>query len=181
MKKLALALVIVFALSSVSFGALRAGKFGIEFENLLVADPLDYNNGWYTAMPALFYQFTEDFSGAIGLLYGNDPDPSGYTDSSTMVKLKGTWNLGSGKTVPHLAAELGLESFTDGSDSDYSYTWLQVALIYGVEALVLPGLSITLDARVLDYANQDENGVGDSEIAILSGATLGIRWYLAGI
>ncbi|MCX5726244.1 MAG: hypothetical protein NT030_03515 [Candidatus Saganbacteria bacterium] len=177
MKKLALALVIVFALSSVSFGALRAGKIGIEFENLLISDPLEYNQAYLTAMPALFYQFTEDLSAAIGLVYGNDPSGAGETDLA--VKLKGTWNLGSGKTVPHLAGEIGYQSYQPGSGD--GETCLQLAILYGVEALWLPGLSITLDARLIDYGSYDESGTSDTQTALLSGATLGIRWYLAGI
>lgn len=180
MKKLALALVIVFALSSVSFAALRAGKIGIEFENLIIADPLNYNNAGLTAMPALFYQFTEDLSGAIGLVYANNPPIGGGTaDTDLAIKLKGTWNLASGKTVPHLAAEIGYESLTPGSGD--GTTTMQLAIIYGVEALWLPGLSIVLDARLLDYQSVDHSGTSDSQTALLSGATLGIRWYLAGI
>lgn len=182
LKKIALALVLVFAISSVSFAGLRIGKLGIEYENLLIGNPIGANNATLTQIPGLFYQFTEDLSGTIGLIYssgtnGTDPDKS---DTNLGLKLKGIWNLGSGKTVPHLGAELGYLAATNGEDDDKSSTKLQLAILYGVEVLWLPSCSILLDVRILDYVTSKKKGddKASSTLAILSGTTLGIRWYI---
>ena len=184
MKRIALALAIVFCLSSVAFGALRAGSVGIEFENLLIGNPLSglsgpYNTAGLTAMPALFYQFTEDVSGSVGFIYVSDPIPAtDDTDTYMGLKLKGLWNLGSGKTVPHVGAEIGYESYTDASTPANDFTLMQLAILYGVEAMWLPGLSVMLDARLLDYQGKDVSGTSDTQLVLLSGATFGIRWYM---
>lgn len=180
MKKIALALAIVLCFSSVAFGAL-AGKFGAEASNLIVANPLGFivcGKGMF------FYQFTEDVSGGVGIINVNDPIPGADTDTVLGLQIKGQFNLGRGKTIPHLGVELDYVSadISGSSSPDDTYTILNLAIMYGVEVMWIPDLSILLDARVLEYGSMDGVFLGattqDSHVALLSGGTLGIRWYI---
>lgn len=186
MKKIALALLIVFSISSVAFGALRAGKIGLEVGNLIIGNPLTgpagpYNTAVGNAM--LFYNFTEEISGGIGIIYVSDPENNIVedTDTSLGVILKGLWNLGSGKTVPHIGIEIDYINLELPSMMS-SGTSTSLAILFGVESMWLPGLSVLLDARLLDYQTVELTGgvLPDpgSQLTLLSGATLSIRWYI---
>jgi len=185
MKKIALALLIVFSISSVAFGITRAGRFGLEGSYFLITSPLWLNQ--YRASGAigcggLFYNFTEDLSMSLGAIYAADPRDimTQATDSAIGIILKGLWNLGRGDTVPHL----GIEAWYLNRDLPSIYSSVSVfnlALLYGVEAMLLPDFSVMLDARLIDYQTMNPKGnIMDhgSQLILISGATLSFRWYI---
>ena len=180
MKKITLALLIVFCLSSLAF-ATKAGRVGIEASNLIIGNPLGYLTG---GKGMLFYQFTNDISAGIGLISSNDPTGSNDTDSYLGLQLKGQWNLGKGKIIPHVGAEIDYVSGdTPGGAWLTSFSFINLALTYGYEVMWLPGLSIVGDVRVLEYSSLDGTNIFDDQetdtsLSLITGTTLGIRWYI---
>jgi hypothetical protein len=183
MKKVfVLTLILTMLFSSTAFAALREGKIGIDAFGQLIGNPTGNNTS--ISGGSLFYHFTEDLSASIGVTIVNDKNSAIFDakDTWTGIALKGYWNLARGKMVPRLGLEAVYYS-ADLNSVDGNVNALAIHLLFGGEVMWLPNLSTYLDVVVLDYSTMTATSTvlpdaEDANLAILSGTTFGIRWYI---